>query len=553
MLRRDFIKAGIAGVMASQVAACASKSAKQFASLEAQFDANRQPSADRQPVGYKPAFTVTDFGAVGDAKQLNTKAIQAAIDAAASSADGGSVVIPKGTFLTGTLTLASKVELHLEKGATLLGSTNVYDYERSARGWLTLLRAYQANDVAITGQGTIDGQGRQTALAIDHLHHSGQRVMHNYNNRRMRPNEAERPEIIELVECNDVKIYDINVFNSASWVQTYYNCTHLHIDNIKVVSDAYWNNDGIDIDNVKHAKVTNCFVNAADDAICIKSEKNALLNEDIYVGNCIVRSSSNGVKFGTSSHTGFKNVTIENIKAFDTYRSAVCIGCVDGGSLDRVSVNNVHAVNTGNGFVIRLGHRNTEGEVGSLKNVSIKNLYAEIPFVRADLHYDLRGPALNKFFNPIPASVTGLPGHNVENVELENIILSYPGIANKGLAYIPLDQLFQVPEERDEYPEYTMFGELPGWGLYVRHATNVALKNVKVVDRDADFRPAFVFDDVTTLSVKNSRVASTQVHPHIVVNNVKGYQLSGNKQDNAGEVEVLSLGNSSSANVNVES
>ena len=89
MLRRGFIKAGIAGVVASQVAACASKSAKQLASLEAQFDANRKPSPDRQSVGEKPAFSVIDFGAVGDAKQLNTKAIQAAIDAAANSSDGG--------------------------------------------------------------------------------------------------------------------------------------------------------------------------------------------------------------------------------------------------------------------------------------------------------------------------------------------------------------------------------------------------------------------------------------------------------------------------------
>lgn len=546
MLRREFLKASMAGVAAVQLAACAASSAKKFASLEAEFDSNRAPTPDRKAIPERPIYNVKDYGAKGDGKFLNTQAIQAAINAASHNANGGKVVLEAGTYLCGTIELASNVEFHVSKEATLLGSTDVNHYKRTARGWLALITAHQVNNIAITGRGTINGQGQETALAIDHLHHTSERVLANYNKRRMRPHESDRPQIIDFIQCENICIYDVNVFNSASWVQTYYNSKHIHIDNIKVVSDAYWNNDGIDLDNVTHAKVTNCFVNAADDAICMKSEKEGLLNEDIYIGNCIVRSSSNGVKFGTSSHVGFKNVTIENIRAFDTYRSAICIGCVDGGVLDGVTINNVHATNTGNGFVIRLGHRNVDGKIGQLKNVTIKNLYAEIPFIRADLNYDVRGPALNKFFNPIPASVTGLPEQDVENITLENITMSYPGRANKGLAYIPLDQLFQVPQERDEYPEYTMFGELPSWGLYVRHGKNITVNNLKVIDREADFRPAFVFDDVHSLNVVNSKVMSTQVHPHLVMNNVEGYRLEANKLDNAGLLEVLSVNSKSS-------
>lgn len=111
----------------------------------------------------------------------------------------------------------------------------------------------------------------------------------------------------------------------------------------------------------------------------------------------------------------------------------------------------------------------------------------------------MRGPAVNFFHNPFPSSIVGLPGHEIENVLLENVEISYPGRASKGMAYVPLSRLGQVPENEKDYPEYDMFGELPTWGLYVRHAKGITLKNVKLTLDDNDFRPAFLFDDVDGL------------------------------------------------------
>ena len=189
---------------------------------------------------------------------------------------------------------------------------------------------------------------------------------------------------------------------------------------------------------------------------------------------------------------------IKDIRIRDTFRSAIAIECVDGGVIDNILVENIRALNTGNALFIRLGHRKGEAP-GTLKNVTIRNLYVEVPFGRPDIDYDMRGPAVDFFHNPIPSSITGIPGHRVENVVLEDIEVAYPGRASKGMAYIPLSRLHQVPEQIQKYPEFTMFGELPSWALFVRHVKGLTMHRVRFHLKDDDFRPPFVFDDVEEL------------------------------------------------------
>lgn len=174
----------------------------------------------------------------------------------------------------------------------------------------------------------------------------------------------------------------------------------------------------------------------------------------------------------------------------------------DGAAIENIRVSNIHAVNTGNAIFIRLGHRSGEAP-GYVRNVSIRNLYAEIPFGRPDIDYDLRGPALPFFHNPFPSSISGIPGHDIENVTLENIEIVYPGRASKGMAYISLSRLADVPENVDGYPEFSMFGELPAWGFYVRHVSGLTLKGITLHLREDDYRPAFVFDRVSRLNLSD--------------------------------------------------
>ena len=143
----------------------------------------------------------------------------------------------------------------------------------------------------------------------------------------------------------------------------------------------------------------------------------------------------------------------------------------------------------------------------------------EIPFGRPDINYDLRGPEVDFFHNPFPSSITGIPEYYIEGIHLENIEITYPGRATKGMAYIPLNRLNQVPEQIDKYPEFSMFGELPSWGFYIRHAKNIKMKNVKLKLTEPDYRPAIIMDDVKGESLEQLFFPLDKRKQIIIVNN----------------------------------
>lgn len=438
---------------------------------------------------------------------------QAAVDSIAALEGGGRLVIPEGTYVTGTLRLKSGVELHLEKGAVILGSVNPYDYDgyietpddlaggvadKCSKPQFGLIVAGDAKNISITGEGTIDGRGLELALAIDSLHHIGERVDPNYNTRRMRP--ALRPKLLDFDKVDSLTVASVNLRSSASWGFSLNKCSNVAIRDINFVNRAYWNNDGIDVADCHNVTITGCDINSADDGIVLKSFDANDCNDSILIADCAIASSANAIKMGTESFGGFRNITIRNIRIRDTFRSAIALESVDGAVLDNVTVDSIAAVNTGNAFFIRLGHRRGE-QPGSLSNVTISNLSCEVPFGRPDADYDLRGPDINTIHNPFPASITGIPGHRVQNVKLSNIKVSYPGRGTKGMAYIAPYRYNAVPEQIAEYPEFHMFGELPAWGLFVRHVDGLTLDNVAMWVREPDYRPAMVaVDDVHHLS-----------------------------------------------------
>ena len=118
----------------------------------------------------------------------------------------------------------------------------------------------------------------------------------------------------------------------------------------------------------------------------------------------------------------------------------------------------------------------------------------------------MRGPALPYFHNVFPSSITGIPGFPVQNVSLEDITIVYPGRGNAAYAHIPTDRIGDVPELPYTYPEFSMFGELPAWGFYVRHVEGLTMKNVKIKIKKKDYRPALVLDDVNGLTVEGLKV-----------------------------------------------
>ncbi|HJW28660.1 MAG TPA: glycosyl hydrolase family 28 protein, partial [Saprospiraceae bacterium] len=245
-------------------------------------------------------YNILDFGAIPDGTTLNTAHIQAAIDAA-SLQGRGRVIIPSGRFLTGSIIMKSGVELHILPGGVLLGSTHPEDYVKLNR-WKALIMADHQENISITGPGEVDGQGRRLALNLDSLFYIGQLDSADYEFPEMRPKWYLRPQLIEFVNCKHIMVQGITLKNAACWVQTYDQCEDIVLDRVQIESDAYWNNDGIDIQDCRNVSITNCFVNAADDGICLKSQSPDHRCDSIYVADCTVRSSASAIKFGTVSH-----------------------------------------------------------------------------------------------------------------------------------------------------------------------------------------------------------------------------------------------------------
>jgi len=501
--------------------------------------------------GQQKSFYIQDYGANAKNKN-NAKAVQLAIDKA-FAAGGGRVVVPKGRFVIGPIVLKSGVELNLQKGSVLLGSTNRLDYGNEKAE--ALIQARQQNCISITGKGEIDGRGAELVDNVYRLLRAG--VIADREWKTKRPNEDNRPKLIHFVDCKNVIIRGVSIKNGAGWTQDYERCINILVDSVSVNAVCYWNNDGLDITDSKNVTITNCYMDVADDGICLKSEgENNDSCVNVYIANCKLRSSANAVKLGTASSGGFRNIIIHNIEVWDTYRSAIALEAVDGGFLENVDIQNIKAVNTGNAVFIKLGHRNSDNRYSKIRNINIKNMHVEVPLGKPDKGYKMEGPLLRYpkdvfpakngevqsvspwnnsgldsttaivyKHNVFPSSITGLPDHEVEDVTLENVEIIYEGGADSSTAFFPLSGLTSITEAEAAYPEFSMFGELPVWGLYVRHAKGITLKNVTIRSKKEDFRVPVIFDDVQNLHLEKLKIPDSKEMPAVLLHKVKDYSF----------------------------
>ena len=492
-----------------------------------------------------PAFNIADFGARNDGITLNTDAIQRAIDAA-HKAGGGVVLVPRGRFLCGVIHLKSKVRLHLHEEAVLLASSDRAHYGPSmqASPWILTEDAQQ---VGITGSGLLDGQcdaliqDIYVKLRGGTLQDPEWKRFNPWHQRR--PSERNRPRMIEFRRCDSVTIRGVRIQNGTSWIQDYRECSRVLIEGIDVFSNTFLNNDGIDLTDCRDAVVRNCRVNAADDGICLKSSNRNLGCENILIEDCSVRSSASAIKLGTASHGGFRNITVRDIRIHDTYRSAVAIESVDGGNVENINISDIRAINTGNAFFIRLGHRNADSVQGHMRGITIRDMRVEVPRGKPDRGYFMEGPELlipsgddperihpgtgfpiwhhygidtnaSKYpHNVFPSSVTGIPGYPVKDVVLEDIEIIYEGGSERTVNEIAPDEAGRrIPEAITSYPEFSMFGELPAWGLFSRHVEGLRIRDVRILTKKTDHRMPLLLMDTKALMLKAIRINARSIN-----------------------------------------
>ena len=432
-------------------------------------------------------FNILDYGAIGDGTTLNTKSIQSAIDACAKSG-GGTVYFPAGKYLSGTLFLKSHITLSLDAGAVLMGSKNLGDYPVT----VSKVRSYTDE---YTDKSLVYGEG------LEHITISGQGMMDG-NGASFKGPYKVRPFMIRIINCKNVLIKDVTIINSPMWVQHFLACENVNIDGITVNSRVNDNNDGIDIDGCKNVRISNCDIISGDDAIVLKSTLDKPC-DNVTITNCVLSSICNAFKLGTETNGGFQNITLSNCTIYDTPLAGITLQLVDGGTLNRVLVSNVTMNNVGTAIFIRLGNRArpytkkmAKPGMGKMSDIIISNVQA-------------------KNVGNIGCSITGLPDYPAENITLENIRLTFQGGGNGELVKR------EVPEVPDVYPEYTMFGKLPAYGFYCRHAKNLTFNDVELDFIEPDGRPAIVFDDITGLDLYKIKARVMGSEPLIQCKDVK--------------------------------
>jgi len=442
-------------------------------------------------------INILSLGAKSDSLTVNTKFIQSAIDQLYTEG-GGTVIIPTGKFITGTIYLKDNVELNLEPGAILYGSTNPADYPdnelkvKSGSG-TALIYANGQKNISVTGKGTINGQGNSSVW-------------------RRGDNASGRPKIIYFVNCQNILVDGITLTNSAFWVSDYLACNYVKINGIKIYSYGNHNNDGIDIDS-KNVVVSNCIVESDDDALCFKSHIHERPCENITVSNCILASNCNAIKFGTASHGGFKNISvanciikrpvednlrlwhknIEGIESGNTVISGIALEMVDGGIMDQIKISDISMDGVQTPIFIKLGNRyRYNDEPGQLKNVQINNIIAK----NASL---------------ISSSITGYPGHKIQNVEISNINIIYKGGGTEK------HHQYGVPENEKGYPENRMFGHyLPAYGFYIRHVEGLTMQNINLSLSQPDARSVIRMNDVSDIKICNLKADNPDSNSPII-------------------------------------
>ena len=440
-------------------------------------------------VGQTPAaFDVKAFGAKGDGKTLDTDAINKAI-AAARAAGGGTVRIPAGTYLSTSIRLQSHVGLFIDHGATIVAAdATVGPFDEPERNdwdkfqdfghshWHNaLIWGDGVEDVAITGPGLIHGKG----------------LVRSANN----VPKGSGDKAISLKNSHNVLIRDISILHGGWFAILATGVDNLTIDNVKIDT----NRDGIDVDACRNVRISNATVNSPfDDGICLKSSYGLGVKratENVTITNSQVsgydegtlldgtfkrtvkynRGTTGRIKFGTESNGGFKNITIDNC-VFD-YSRGLALETVDGGDIEDVTISNITMRDIVNAPIfVRLGNRArgpNNPPPGVINRVRIAHVVAS--------NVDSRHGIL----------VSGIPGHDIEDLALEDIRIAYQGGGTEA------DAALEPEEKEDGYPEPDMFGNMPAYGLYARHVKSLQAHDLVFTNARPDARPAVRLQDVT--------------------------------------------------------
>jgi hypothetical protein len=356
-------------------------------------------------IGTSGNVNITEFGAVGNGKFLNTTAFRNAIDTCHFTG-GGTVTVPQGIFKTGTIVLRSDVNLHLEPGAVILGSSDLKDYFLNNEK-VGLIWCENAQNVSITGLGTIDGNGDVFMNLKEFKKISAEGSQYSRQKNRFRIIEGvpqdgpvvplERPnQMIIFSNCRNVTVRDVVICNSPYWTLHFADVDGGVISGIKIYNNLMVpNNDGIDLTSCSNINVSDCDIRGGDDGFAITGYshhfdlagyKNIVHpSKNINVSNCNIVSRSSGIRIGGWDQNPMSNYNFSNINISNSNRGIV-LTVRDSGSISDMHFQNINIETRlhtgdwwGNGEPIQVAVlRGTPGvPLGTIKNVYFSNIIAK--------------------------------------------------------------------------------------------------------------------------------------------------------------------------------
>lgn len=422
-------------------------------------------------------YNVVDFGAKADGTTLDTKAVQAAIDACTSNG-GGKVIIPAGKkVLTGTLYLKDFVTLHLENGAVLLGSPNIDDYATDTHKIMykneshmdrCLIFARDARSFAIEGYGTIDGNGAAF--------------------------KNQRPMLLRFLNCRDIHLNDITLQNPAAWTSAFLYCNEITVSGIRIHSRANKNGDGLDFDGCTNVRVSNCSFDNSDDSICLQTSRPDKPCKNVVVSNCIFKTKWGGMRIGLLSRGNIEQVAVSNCTFNDIDDSGLKIQQCEGGEMRNLSFTNLVMENVPRPIFMTFSQQRVCVDVPEGTYEPLSRMHN---MVFSNIVVDNRELDKNSCF-----FLTGYPGHDIENIILKDVQFTVSGGGTHEDAKKQVKE-YSLDVVKKHWPEFSLVGTLPASGLFARHIDGLTVENFHLFVEGKDARKPYILQDVKHAEIEN--------------------------------------------------
>ena len=455
-------------------------------------------------------YNVMDFGAKGDGVNLDTESINLAIDSCSGSG-GGTVLFPEGTYLTGSIHLADNITLEISKDAIILGAANdieAYDFPEE-NPWSAyqdfghshfrnaLIWGEELNHITITGGGTIDGGGITRSNDVP---------------------EGGGDKAISLKLCKNITIKNLRILQGGHFAILANGCDSLWIDSLYVETPR----DGIDLMSCNDVSIRrseiisirydeNGHMAGGDDAIGIKSDYALGFVrhcENIHISDCFLSSGTNAIQFGSETVGNMKNVVVENCSIVHSDKAGLGITCNDGSIIENVVFRNITMSKVANPFYMVITDRGRSPEnrpVGQIKNIRFEKITCT----------DAYGYIKQRKFT---STISGLPGHPIEDVRFRNISVTYKGGGTRKQSEI------EPPYTKEYAPR--VLGTRPASGFYCRHASNLVFANTEIKYEEKEERPAFVMKDISSLQFDNVQAEnSAHTQADIILDEVTGIEI----------------------------